>query len=56
MTVLRDVWEETSFMLELRQANNECVREEQKGLKGRKAPTWNLTFDPEDTVLRTLGL
>lgn len=56
MTSLRDVWEETSFMLELRQANNECVHEEQSGLRERKEPAWKLSFDPEDTILRSLGL
>ena len=56
MTVLRDVWEETSFRLELLQTNSDCAREERSGLKGRKAPAWSLTFDPEATALRPLGL
>lgn len=56
MTSLRDVWEATSFRLELLQANNECVKEEQEGLKKRKAPKWVLTFDPEEVCLRTKGM
>ena len=48
-TVLRDVWEATSFQLEKRQRNPECVRQEEEGLKFRRAPQWNLTFKPEPT-------
>jgi len=38
MTVLRDVWESTSFALEKLQANPECVAVEQEGMKHRKVP------------------
>jgi len=49
MTVLRDVWEETSFQLEKRQRNPECVVQEEKNLKDRKAPEWKLSYDPKPT-------
>jgi len=49
MTVLRDIWEETSFRLEHRQRNPECVAQEEAGLKHRKAPEWKLTYTPEPT-------
>ena len=49
MTVLRDLWEETSFRLEHRQRNPECVSQEEAGLKLRKAPEWKLTYTPEPT-------
>ena len=48
-TVLRDLWEETSFRLEHRQRNPECVAQEEAGLKLRKAPEWKLTYTPEPT-------
>ncbi len=46
MTVMRDIWEETSFRLERHQANPECVAEEESGLATRLAPPYKLTFDP----------
>ena len=49
MTALRDLWEETSFRLEHRQRNPECVAQEEAGLKLRKAPEWKLTYTPEPT-------
>ena len=49
MTVLRDLWESTSFHLEKRQRNVECVVQEEAGLKLRKAPQWKLTYTPELT-------
>jgi len=48
-TVLRDVWEATSFQLEKRQRNPECVVQEEAGLKSRKAPEWKLTYEPMPT-------
>eukprot|EP00559_Dactyliosolen_fragilissimus_P000909 CAMPEP_0184855730 /NCGR_PEP_ID=MMETSP0580-20130426/866_1 /TAXON_ID=1118495 /ORGANISM="Dactyliosolen fragilissimus" /LENGTH=1315 /DNA_ID=CAMNT_0027350309 /DNA_START=32 /DNA_END=3979 /DNA_ORIENTATION=+ len=49
MTYLRDLWETTSFQLEKRQRNPDCVAQEESGLKDRKAPDWNLTFSPKST-------
>jgi len=49
MTVLRDLWEATSFKLEHRQRNPKCVIQEENGLKSRHAPQWKLTFDPKPT-------
>ncbi|ESP01829.1 hypothetical protein LOTGIDRAFT_172386 [Lottia gigantea] len=46
MTILRDIWEETSFQLERYQTNPGCVETEQEGLKHRKSPPYKLTFDP----------
>ncbi|KAK7479188.1 hypothetical protein BaRGS_00029532 [Batillaria attramentaria] len=51
MTELRDIWEETSFMLERRQANPHCVEQEQEGLKRRHAPPYELTFDPDSSTI-----
>ncbi|RUS89186.1 hypothetical protein EGW08_003065 [Elysia chlorotica] len=50
MTELRDMWEETSFVLERRQASLQCVRQEQTGLKHRIAPPYNINFNPDETV------
>ena len=49
MTALRDVWEATSFHLEKRQRNPDCVVQEEKGLRSRQAPQWKLTFTPSPT-------
>lgn len=46
---LRDVWEETSFTLERLQAAEECVDQEQSGLKSLTAPVWKLPFTPAFT-------
>eukprot|EP00775_Hariotina_reticulata_P008987 gene8987-9160_t len=46
---LRDVWEETSFALERLQAAEECVDQEQAGLKSQTAPKWVLPFTPAFT-------
>ena len=46
MADLRDLWEETSFQLERRQCNADCVEEERLGLRHRRAPAFDLTFDP----------
>lgn len=57
MTELRDIWEETSFVLERRQANPHCVQQEQTGLKARIAPPYNLTFDPDlPLAVATVGM
>ncbi|KAJ9594363.1 hypothetical protein L9F63_014205, partial [Diploptera punctata] len=39
-------WEETSYRLERRQANPDCVRREFESLGSRKTPAYRLTFDP----------
>jgi len=48
MADLRDLWEETSFRLERRQCNTDCVEAEQQGLRNRRAPPFHLTFDPSE--------
>jgi len=50
MTVLRDVWEATSFRLEHRQRNPMCVVQEEQGLKSRKTPGWKLSYTPVPTA------
>lgn len=49
MTALRDMWEETSYRLELLQANPECVKEEKKVIYHRVAPKYELSFTPVQT-------
>jgi len=49
MTSLRDIWEETSYRLDMLQANPECVEEEKKSIYGRIAPHYKLSFTPERT-------
>lgn len=46
MVVPRDMWEETSFQLELRQTNPTCVSKERDGLRCRKQPPYQITFEP----------
>jgi phosphoribosylformylglycinamidine synthase len=55
MTILRDVWEATSFHLEKRQRNPMCVLQEEQGLKHRTAPKWSLSFDPAPTDISLMG-
>ena len=57
MTELRDMWEETSFILERRQASLQCVHQEQIGLKHRLAPPYKWAFDPDEkfNIPRSLG-
>lgn len=43
---LRNIWEETSYHLEKRQANPHCVEEERNSLMKRTQPQFNLVFDP----------
>lgn len=47
MTVLRDIWEATSFQLERLQSNKVCVQQEEEGMPSRKAPLYKLSFDPK---------
>ena len=49
MTSLRDTWEATSFQLERRQANPECVAQEEAGMAARRTPPYKLTFTPAPT-------
>lgn len=56
MTVLRDVWEATSFQLEKRQRNPDCVAQEEAGLKFRQTPQWNLSFTPKPTDTSVMNM
>ncbi|KAK8811334.1 hypothetical protein WA158_003068 [Blastocystis sp. Blastoise] len=49
MTELRDLWEETSYQIELRQCNPVCAKQERDGLKNRHAPKWHTTYVPSLT-------
>jgi len=46
---LRDLWEATSFRLELEQSEPECVTAERDGLSARTAPPYALSFTPTAT-------
>ncbi|KAL8093477.1 putative phosphoribosylformylglycinamidine synthase, chloroplastic/mitochondrial [Apium graveolens] len=48
-SVLRDMWEETSFQLEKLQRLASCVDSEKDGLKNRQEPSWSLSFTPTAT-------
>jgi phosphoribosylformylglycinamidine synthase len=50
MRNLRDLWEATSFRLELEQANPNCVAGERDGLRDRTAPPYALSFVPQLTA------
>ncbi|XP_010543774.1 PREDICTED: probable phosphoribosylformylglycinamidine synthase, chloroplastic/mitochondrial [Tarenaya hassleriana] len=54
-SVLRDMWEETSFQLEKFQRLASCVEQEKEGLKSRHEPKWNLTFTPSWTDKKHLS-
>jgi phosphoribosylformylglycinamidine synthase len=56
MELLRDLWEETSYQVELLQANPECVEQERSGLGSRPGPEYRVSFEVEPTsevVLRS---
>ncbi|XP_019157253.1 PREDICTED: probable phosphoribosylformylglycinamidine synthase, chloroplastic/mitochondrial isoform X1 [Ipomoea nil] len=48
-SLLRDIWEDTSFELEKFQRLASCVELEKEGLKNRHEPTWSLSFKPDFT-------
>lgn len=48
-SVLRDMWEETSFHLEKFQRLASCVEQEKEGLRSRCQPSWELSFTPTYT-------
>ena len=52
MCELRDVWEETSYQLELLQANESCVKQERKILKERKMPPYVLNEKVKSMALQ----
>ena len=49
MNIFRDLWEETSYQLELLQANPDCVNKERKANSSRTAPGFKVNFDMEGT-------
>jgi phosphoribosylformylglycinamidine synthase len=54
MRDLRDLWESTSFRLELEQADPLCVAAERDGLRTRSAPPYALTYTPTATTASVL--
>ncbi len=54
MPLLREVWEETSYRLDRLQANPECVDEERRVSRERKAPPYAITFEPDETPFEIL--
>lgn len=51
-----NIWEATSYEIEKLQANPACVRAERKSMASRKGLSFNLTFDPNQTILNhTIG-
>jgi len=50
MPVLRDLWEETSYRLELLQANPREVEEEREDLKTRAGPSFRVPFETSLTA------
>ncbi|KAF6151385.1 hypothetical protein GIB67_012245 [Kingdonia uniflora] len=55
-SLLRDMWEETSFQAEHRQSLASCVELEKEGLKCRKEPMWDLSFIPKFTDEKLLAV
>lgn len=49
MLVLRDLWEETSYQLDLLQRNPENIREERRNIFDRKGPSFVIPFTPTQT-------
>lgn len=54
MTVLRSWWEETSYQLELLQANPDCVNQERDAIYDRKGPQYYIPFTPKPTAVEIL--
>lgn len=55
MRDLRDTWEKTSFALERQQADEECVRQEQDGLRNRKGPKFVVPWSPRPADRSVMG-
>lgn len=47
---LYQIWEETSYRLELRQASPKCVQEEFNNMNKRTGPKYRLSFDPHTSL------
>ncbi len=54
MRDLRDLWEATSFRLELEQADPDCVKAELEGLRTRSAPPYALSYTPTATPVSVM--
>jgi phosphoribosylformylglycinamidine synthase len=53
MVDLYQLWEETSWQLEKRQANPVCVTEEYQSLRKRQLPEYRFNFDPSTIKIST---
>jgi phosphoribosylformylglycinamidine synthase len=49
MPVLRDIWEETSYQLDLQQRNPDNIREERRHIFDRTGPSFVIPFTPTQT-------
>jgi phosphoribosylformylglycinamidine synthase len=49
MRQIRDIWEETSYQLDLMQRNPDNIREERKNIYDRKGPSYAIPFTPRLT-------
>lgn len=50
------MWEETSYQLECKQANIECVTEEFLNLRDRSGPKYCVSFNPDEELIPRLTL
>lgn len=50
MSILRAIWEETSYQIERLQADPDCAEEERKNIFAMKKPPYRLTFDPDKGI------
>lgn len=55
MRMLRQWWEETSYQLERLQVNPSCAEEEKKNIYDRKCPTYNISFNPQQTASEVIA-
>ncbi len=54
MRVLRNIWEETAYQLELLQTDRECAEEERRNNFDIQSPVFTLSFTPEETPAQQL--
>jgi hypothetical protein len=53
MASLRDIWEATSFQLARLQSNPHCVEQEERALKSRTSPQFQLSFSISEIMDKT---
>ncbi len=55
MTLLRDLWEETSYQIERLQVTPQCADEEKRNIFDRPGPDYKLSFTPRETSAEILN-